>query len=67
MKLFGKTLALPSDKKLAELVAALDANSREYFEERAGILEYDCGHPRAKAERWAWEDTQKYLLSRGNE
>lgn len=33
---------------------------REYFEERAGILEYDGGLPRAKAEREAAKITATY-------
>lgn len=51
----------PLDPALARLVTGLNEDAREYFEERAGILEFDGGHPRRKAERIAWEETQRYL------
>lgn len=46
------------------LVDALDDDAREFFEERAGILEYEAGLPRQAAEGLAWAETQKYLLRR---
>jgi hypothetical protein len=52
------------DPMLARLVTGLDEDAREYFEERAGILEFDGGHPRQKAERMAWEETQLYIRRR---
>ena len=40
----------PLDPLVADLVAKLDANQQEAFEERAGIIEYDAKLPRAHAE-----------------
>ena len=40
----------PIDPLVASLVDRLDDNLREAFEERAGILEFDAGLPRAHAE-----------------
>ena len=56
--------ATPLDSRLAQLVEALDDDAREFYEERAGILEYDGGHPRPNAESLAWEETQRYLKRR---
>ena len=56
--------SLPLDPTLARLVTGLDDDAREYYEERAGILEFDGGHPRRKAERMAWDETQRYLKRR---
>ena len=54
----------PLDGDLAKVVSALDEDAREYFEERAGILEFDGCLPRGKAERLAWKETQVYLERR---
>ena len=35
---------------VSELVSLLDANCREEFEERAGIIEFEANQPRAHAE-----------------
>ena len=40
----------PVDPLVAELVALLDGHLHEEFEERAGIVEFDGGKPRAHAE-----------------
>ena len=40
----------PLDSIVAEIVGRLDANLREMFEERAAIIEFDAGLPRAHAE-----------------
>lgn len=32
----------------------------EFYEERAGVREFDGGYPRAEAERLAFQDTIKY-------
>lgn len=40
----------PIDPLVATLVERLDDNLREAFEERAGILEFEAGLPRAHAE-----------------
>ena len=39
-------------------LSALDPQMREYFEERASILEFDCKLSRPKAEFLAWEETK---------
>lgn len=51
----------PLDRNLAKRVNALDEDAREFFEERAGILEYEAGYPRSKAEALAWEEVRNYL------
>lgn len=43
----------PLDALVADLVKRLDENHREWFEERAGIVEFDAGHPRVDSERLA--------------
>lgn len=43
----------PIDPLVAELVELLGADLREDFEERAGIVEFDAGLPRAHAECFA--------------
>ena len=40
----------PLDSIVAEIIERLDENLRELFEERAGIIEFDAGLPRAHAE-----------------
>jgi hypothetical protein len=40
----------PLDPLVAEIVSQLDADLREDFEERAGIIEFDGHLPRAHAE-----------------
>ena len=40
----------PQEELVAEIVDRLDENLREMFEERAGIIEFDAGLPRAHAE-----------------
>ena len=40
----------PTDSLVADLVAKLDDNLLEAFEERAGIMEYEANLPRAHAE-----------------
>jgi hypothetical protein len=52
------------DINLAELVNALDDGAREFYEERAAIIEYMGGMPRAEAERRALKETQEYILAR---
>lgn len=56
------TIAL--NPALAKRVAALDDDAREFYEERAGIFEYEAGNPRAKAEYLAWKETEQYLARR---
>ena len=46
---------------LAEWLKTLDDDAREYFEERAAILEFDGGLSRSDAEIEAQRLTQLYL------
>lgn len=41
-------------QKLEALLAEFDADTREEFHERAGIMEYDGGLAKIDAERSAW-------------
>ncbi len=43
-------MPIPIDPLVADMVAVLGENLREDFEERAGIVEFDAGIPRAHAE-----------------
>lgn len=43
----------PVDPLVAELADRLDESHREWFEERAGIVEFDAGRSRVDAERLA--------------
>lgn len=45
---------------VASAVDQLSAPHREFFEERAGILEFESGLPRAVAEREALAQTREY-------
>jgi hypothetical protein len=40
----------PTDPLVAELLTRLDPDQREAFEERAGLVQFDAGLPRAHAE-----------------
>ena len=51
------------DPEVAKAVDALDADAREFFEERAGIIEYEGGIPRIEAEQAALEQTREWLAS----
>ena len=51
----------PLDADLALRVSRLDANEREFFEERSAIREFDGGPPRLVAELSAWDDTVRYF------
>lgn len=42
---------------LQQQLSKLDPQMREYFEERAAILEFDCKLSRSKAEFLAWMET----------
>ena len=43
-------MQVPLDPLVADIVNKLDDDLRESFEERAGIIEFDAGLPRAHAE-----------------
>ena len=57
----------PLSLDVRQFVATFHSNAREYFEERAGIAEFEAGMSRADAEHFAMELTrahfnlQKYL------
>lgn len=48
----------------ADGFACLDADAKEYFDERAAIYEYLAHYPRSEAERMAWEEVRRYLEGR---
>ena len=45
-----------------QLIASLDIQWREFFEERAAILEYECKLSRDEAEQAAWMETSSAML-----
>lgn len=53
---------IPLDPTIAEWAATLDDNTHEFFNERAGIREYDGGLPRAEAELEAMNDVLHWLI-----
>jgi hypothetical protein len=55
---FATSQSKPLNPDVADFVRGLDSNAREYFEERAGIAEYEAGMSRADAEQFALELTQ---------
>lgn len=54
----------PLDPNLAIKVDALDDAVQEFYQERAGIRQFDGGLSRPEAEAAAWEDTLRYLEQR---
>ena len=42
-------------------IETLDINAREYFEERAGIAEFEAGMSRVEAEQFAMELTRAHF------
>lgn len=51
----------PLAADVAQWVATVDEATREHFEERAAIREFDGGHSRRDAERAAMEETIQWL------
>ncbi len=49
-------LSIPIDPAIAALVATLDENERETYEERAAQREFSGGFQRQTAEALAWQD-----------
>ena len=47
----------PLSLDVKQFVSTLDINAREYFEERAGIAEFEAGMSRLEAEQFAMELT----------
>ena len=60
------TYNTPLDAATAVWVETLDDDAREFFEERAGIAEFDGGMSRLDAEQLAKALTEAYLERRGN-
>lgn len=54
----------PLDRAVAIWAENLDADAREYFEERAAIREFDGLQPRAQAEAEAKKETEAFLARR---
>lgn len=55
----------PLDPDIACWVAGLDDDAREFFEERAGIREFEGGLTRRDAEAEAKDDVVRWLQTRG--
>ena len=51
----------PLSPDVAAFVSTLDIDAREYFEERAGIAEFEAGMSRADAEQFAMELTRTHF------
>ena len=51
----------PLNSDVRQFVETLDIDAREYFEERAGIAEFEAGMSRADAEQFAMELTQAHF------
>ena len=51
----------PLNLDVRQFVETLDIDAREYFEERAGIAEFEAGMSRAEAEQFAMELTQAHF------
>ena len=51
----------PLSLDVRKFVATLDSNAREYFEERAGIAEFEAGMSRLEAEQFAMELTRDHF------
>jgi hypothetical protein len=51
----------PLSPDVATFVETLDIDAREYFEERAGIAEFEAGMSRADAEQFALELTRVHF------
>ena len=51
----------PLNLDVRQFVESLDIDAREYFEERAGIAEFEAGMSRADAEQFAMGLTQAHF------
>lgn len=54
----------PTDPVLARWFEALDDDAKEFFQERAGIGEFEARLSRTSAEAAAYEETLRYLRRR---
>jgi hypothetical protein len=57
---------VPCDPAVAAFVAGLDADAREFFEQRAAIVQFEGGVTRAAAQAQARDLTRAYLARRSN-
>lgn len=55
------TWIVPTDPAVAAQVLALSEAHREFFEERAAIIEFDGGIQRIEAEKEALTQTKEYF------
>jgi len=53
---------IPLNPDIARWAASLDDNAREFFNERAGIREFEGGLPREEAELEAMNDVLHWLI-----
>jgi hypothetical protein len=53
---------IPLDPDIARWAASLDDNAREFFNERAGIREFEGGLSREEAELEAMSDVLHWLV-----
>lgn len=53
-----------SAEALAQWVIRLDESAREFYEERAGILQFDAKLSRLEAERRAYQMTLQWIAER---
>lgn len=60
----ARKYAPPLDPDLAIKVDAIDDDAQEFYQERAGVRQFDGGLSRREAEAAAWEDTLRYLEQR---
>ena len=51
----------PLSQAVKQFVETLDIDAREYFEERAGIAEFEAGMSRGEAEQFALELTRAHF------
>jgi hypothetical protein len=51
----------PLNIDVKQFVETLDIDAREYFEERAGIAEFEAGMSRSDAEQFAMELTRAHF------
>ena len=51
----------PLSPDVRQFVETLDIDAREYFEERAGIAEFEAGMSRPEAEQFAMKLTQAHF------
>jgi hypothetical protein len=53
---------VPLNPDIAKWAASLNDNAREFFNERAGIREFEGGLPREEAELGAMNDVLHWLI-----